>query len=124
MGLASFRVPCPPTNRSFGPSFPVGPWHMAHLAANTCAPCFTVPCPEGRPSPVGDTSMFHARISSSVAARPIPYPPLSSADTDVQAQARAMASAPRPISRDLRVDVPYSSIAFHPPALNGVVVKD
>src|SRR2546427_8399555 len=60
-GLAVVSVPWPPTSLSFGPSVPVGPWHIAHLAAKTWAPCFTVPCPEGRPSPVGDTSMFQAR---------------------------------------------------------------
>src|SRR5207245_2630366 len=81
---------------------PVGPWHIAHLAAKTWAPCFTVPCPEGRPSPVGDTSMFQARISSSVAVRPSPYPPPSSADPAVQKHhARPIASVPMPISTDL-----------------------
>src|SRR5213080_876230 len=123
-GLAVVSVPWPPTSLSFGPSVPVGPWHIAHLAANTWAPCFTVPCPEGRPSPVGDTSMFQARISSSVAVRPSPYPP-SLADPAVPTyHARPMASVPMPISSDLRIDVSYPSIAFHPPALNGVVVKD
>src|SRR2546426_9876231 len=109
-GLAVVSVPWPPTSLSFGPSVPVGPWHIAHLAAKTWAPCFTVPCPEGRPSPVGDTSMFQARISSSVAVRPSPYPPPSSADPAVQTHhARPMASVPMPISSDLRIDVPYRS---------------
>src|SRR3989442_14871983 len=98
---------------------------MAHLDANTCAPCFAVPFPGGRPSPVGDTSMFQARISSSVAVRPRPEPPPpSSAAPTAQTQARVKATVPPPISRDLRVDVPYPSIAVHPPALNGVVGKD
>src|SRR5437667_6987129 len=123
-GLAVVSVPRPPTCLSFGPSVPFGPWHIAHLAANTWAPCFTVPCPEGRPSPVGDTSMFQARISSSVAIRPSPYPPPSSADPAVPTyHARPMASVPMPLSSDLRIDVPYPALAFHPPPLNGVHAK-
>src|SRR2546426_12300077 len=120
-GLAVVSVPWPPTSLSFGPSVPVGPWHIAHLAAKTWAPCFTVPCPEGRPSPVGNTSMFQARISSSGDVRPSPYPQPSSADPAAQTQhASPMASVPMPISSDLRIDLPYPSIACHSTPLNGV----
>src|SRR5947199_10719053 len=123
-GLAVASVPWPPTSLSFGPSVPVGPWHIAHLAAKTWAPCFTVPCPEGRPSPVGDTSMFQARTSSSVAVRPSPYPPPSSADPAVQKHhARPIASVRMPISSDLRINVPYPYIRVHSPPLNGAFVK-
>src|SRR6185295_20205605 len=94
-GVGVCNVFCPPTSRSFGPSVPVGPWQTAHLAAYTGAPCLAVPSPGGNPSPVGKTSIFQARISSSVAGRPIPsYSLAFSPDQDAELQLKTIADAP------------------------------
>src|SRR6056300_603888 len=48
------------------------PWHTAQCSANTSSPVITSPDPAGRPSPLGETSRFHAAISSGRAGRPRP----------------------------------------------------
>src|SRR5689334_8339320 len=104
----------PPTSVTFVPPLAFAPWHPTHLCAKIAAPCAAVPLPGGKPSPLGETLMSQAAISSAVIGLPRSGP---AAKAPVAASAAAASAAP-----SSRVDMFHLAVALDSPARRAVVV--
>src|SRR5262245_26723805 len=104
----------PPTSAAAaGVPFAPSPWHIAHFAAKTFAPCAAVPLPGGSPVPSGRMLMSQGAMSASVIFAPSP-----GGCANAALEARANAST----ARDLGVDMFHLPFAVHRPAREAVVV--
>src|SRR5579885_3085410 len=119
-GTALVSGSCPPASSSAVPPMPSSPWQLAHLLANSGAPC-------ARPVPSGKTFNCQAAMSAAVAGLPRCGPSFSPVHAAPPATLRVTAAASaahRSNARDpSRIDIMEPAVLANLPGDDGVVVE-